>query len=1057
MFRKKLFSLFFGLLLGGFLFGQKEYNVWYFGAYAGIDFNSGTPVEITNSAMHSLEGCATICDKNGNILFYSDGDTIWNRNHAPMSNGTDLLGDHSATQAVKIIRKPGSTNLYYVFTLDNYCEVDGLTYSVVDMSLNGGLGDVSATKNVFLHAPTSEKITVAKQQNGMDYWIITHKCLSDSFMVYSLTSFGLNHTPVVSTVGPNVLKYNGDVGQLKISPDGTKIAFAGQKTTCQLMFFDKINGWVLNSIDLSLPENGCYGIEFSPNSNLLYVNTNEAVGGNRIPRLYQFDVSSGVQGIIQATRTFISTSNSDRYLSLQLAPDGKIYQAKNNYPVGSQYLGVINNPDLPGTACNYADYGFKLNGGGLCLFGLPDYSLQSIDTNATSLTASLSHTEISCYGDKTASATVTPISGTPGYTYSWFPSGSTDSMAINLGAGTHTITVTDANNNVYIDSVIIDQPSSLTLNPLSDQSICLGDSIIFSVLVSGGVPGYTYSWNSGISSDSVYIAKPATTTSYTIEVSDQNNCKTSDTVELEVVASITAKVTPDTTICEGDSIVLTASGGSTYSWNTGATTNSITVQPNSTTTYTVSVASGSCSPDQATTTITTAPPPSITITGDTLICIGDSAILTASGGTNYLWYNGESNTSITIHPSMDTVYAVLASAGSCWTSKSITVKLTDPPVISINGITEVCLGDTTSLSVSGAGSYQWSNGATSSSIDVSPPLSTDYFVTAFDGSCKNTDSIRVNVIPSPTVDAGSDQSICSGDHITLYPTTTGTAYQWNTGETSLNLNVSPTTTTTYTITVTKGTCKAVSDEVTVNIVSEIIVKAGNDTSICKGDTIQLYASGGSSFEWSHGAMTQSTAVSPSNNTTYSVIGKSGTCDPDTDQVIVTVIEVIADAGSDKQINSGQSVTLNGSGGGTYQWQPGMGLDNSGIANPVASPSVTTTYTLTVIDQYGCIARDVITISVDEICGKLFIPNAFSPNGDGVNDVLYVRGFCIESLNFAIFNRWGEKVFESTDPEKGWDGIYHGSDNNSVSFDYTLKATLTNGTTIEQQGTITLLR
>ena len=171
---------------------QNEGNIWYFGINAGIDFNSGTPVALNDGAINTTEGCATICDTDGNLLFYTEGVKIWNKNHQIMPNGNGLMGGNSSTQSAIIVKQPNSDHLYYVFTVAQAVGSSGMRYSIVDMNLNGGLGDVTATKNIPIVTPTSEKVTSITHQNGDDFWIVTHLFNSNTFHSYLLTSSGFN-------------------------------------------------------------------------------------------------------------------------------------------------------------------------------------------------------------------------------------------------------------------------------------------------------------------------------------------------------------------------------------------------------------------------------------------------------------------------------------------------------------------------------------------------------------------------------------------------------------------------------------------------------------------------------------------------------------------------------------------------------------------------------------------------------------------------------------------------------------------------------------------------
>jgi hypothetical protein len=218
-------------LIAFFAFAQKEAYIWYFGNNAAIDFNSGSPVALTNSAMNQYEGVSSIADDNGNLLFYTNGVYVWNANHQLMPNGTGLGGNQSTTQSALIVQQPGSTTLYYLFTADFELGPDGYNYSIIDISLNGGLGDVTL-KNTLIYTPSSEKLTAVNNSNGSDVWIITHSDLN-AFNVYTLSATGFNNVPVVSNVGPSLAVGTYEViGCLKASSDGKDWRWRRFHRTC---------------------------------------------------------------------------------------------------------------------------------------------------------------------------------------------------------------------------------------------------------------------------------------------------------------------------------------------------------------------------------------------------------------------------------------------------------------------------------------------------------------------------------------------------------------------------------------------------------------------------------------------------------------------------------------------------------------------------------------------------------------------------------------------------------------------------------------------------------
>lgn len=355
-----------------FSFSQKGNNIWYFGDHAGLDFNSGSPVALTNSAMFTYDNCTSVADPTtGSLLFYSNGVDVWNKNHSVMPNGSGLLGSTSGGNSAYAVRQPGSTSVYYLFTMDAFAGPNGLRYSIVDLSLQGGNGDVTSTKNVQLLNPSTEKITAVKHSNNLDVWIIAHPWNSNSFYAYLLSSTGLSTTPVISTIGSThaggtLGTYNA-CGQIAATASGNKIVVAIYDLQVYELFdFDKSTGAFSNLITIS-GHPRAWGAEFSSDGSKLY--TTEW-GGAGAADLYQFDLSSNNQSTINSSATVIGTVTSPdgNYKAgyLQLAPDNKIYVTRFT----ADYLGVISSPNTSGSACNYIDNGIYL-AGKICQAGLP--------------------------------------------------------------------------------------------------------------------------------------------------------------------------------------------------------------------------------------------------------------------------------------------------------------------------------------------------------------------------------------------------------------------------------------------------------------------------------------------------------------------------------------------------------------------------------------------------------------------------------------------------------------------------------------------------------------
>ena len=197
----KRLCCFFLLLITSLCYGQKEAAFWYFGINAGVDFNSGVPKAVLDGQLKTNEGCATISNNNGELLFYTDGITVWDKNHDVMLNGQGLLGNPSSTQSAIIVPKPNSNTIYYIFTVTSVGGADGLRYSEVDLDLNNGSGAVNSNKNILLAKPCAEKISAVQHANGSDFWVVTHSWNSSDFLTFKIIEFGVAVAAVKSTIG----------------------------------------------------------------------------------------------------------------------------------------------------------------------------------------------------------------------------------------------------------------------------------------------------------------------------------------------------------------------------------------------------------------------------------------------------------------------------------------------------------------------------------------------------------------------------------------------------------------------------------------------------------------------------------------------------------------------------------------------------------------------------------------------------------------------------------------------------------------------------------------
>ncbi len=365
---------------------QKQNNVWYFGYKAGLDFNTDPPTPI-EGAIEAFEGCASISDSLGNLLFYTNGEKAWDRNHNLMPNGTGLLGGYSSTQEALIVPLPNSCSKYYLFTAEDQFSDGGIAYSIIDMRLNNGYGDIiSSTKNTLVVNKTTEKLTAVLHTNKVDVWIITHTLKSNDFIAYLLTDSGLNMPPVISSIGAfydTIYYYYG--GYFRPSHDGSKIVAAVPRDICEMFDFNATTGELTNlfSINQLLPNKEIYGVEFSLNDSLLYL-TNNAYHENAV---FQLNLNPSS---LQITTLITYDPGPGRFGALQMGPNGKIYLGR--YYV--DYLDVIHHPDKPGIDCQYEIAGITLLPGTASVYGLPNPAPYSFCP-----TLSLGQDRTFCIGD----------------------------------------------------------------------------------------------------------------------------------------------------------------------------------------------------------------------------------------------------------------------------------------------------------------------------------------------------------------------------------------------------------------------------------------------------------------------------------------------------------------------------------------------------------------------------------------------------------------------------------------------------------------------------------
>jgi len=563
------FIITFTLSISSFAFSQKIANNWLFGNF-GLEFKSDTVAIRHDYATHENRGMGIISDSNGLLLCYTDGLSIWNRNHTVMPNGMNMSTTLSGTivQSSVIIPKPGSNSIFYSFTVHTYNgqSAAGLYYSIIDLTKDNGLGDVTL-KGKKVQDKTDNKITAVYHQNGHDVWIITHQHNTKSYYAYLLTDAGLTETPVVSSVGKSFSSYSE--GQLKASPDGSYIACSYDASSTaegfSLFNFNNSTGKLTNPLSFSMPVTyrGCGAIEFSPDAKKLYVYQSGSFGESA---LYQYDISTVTYDYINNSRTRLFQPMDNDLLEMQLAPNGKIYFTKGaGQYSGTNYLGVIENPNNLGTDCSVKEQGLYLDGVYAVLAWTPTF-IQNYFLK-TSFTCSNG-----CSGNLT-DFQITNEAGLDSVRWD-FGQGSTSverhpQFSYN-SPGKYSVTLLACypSKTDTIQKQITIYPSP-TIDLGKDTTVCYGHELS----VSEGFKSYR--WNTGDITRTIIITKSG---NYRLTVENNYGCETTDSVYLNIADLPVIDLPDSIQLGTLDSIPVSAGNFKSYFWNTGETTSTIHIK-----------------------------------------------------------------------------------------------------------------------------------------------------------------------------------------------------------------------------------------------------------------------------------------------------------------------------------------------------------------------------------------------------------------------------------------------------------------------------------------------
>jgi len=1026
--------LIFSLLACNLANGQNQWNFWYFGNNAGLNFNSGGPVPALGGQFAGTEGGATISDAaTGNLLFYTDGRLVWNRNHVQMPNGFGLMGGTvQSSQSSLIVPKPGSTTLYYIFTADQDGTGNGIRYSIVDMTLAAGLGDVIAiSKNTLMYSPASEQQCCVKKANGTDYWIISHEINTNTFRAYTLSAAGVSATYVGSSLGISITSGGNQIGYCQPNHSGTKLAKASRYNNCVELFdFNNATGTVSNAMTIT-GVSYSYGVQFSIDDTRLYCHSSNPT------QVYQYDANAANAAALNASRVSLGTSTTWTG-PMQLGKDCRIYLSE--YMVGS--LAVINLPNVAGTGCNYVNNSIPL-GGPTGQLSLPNYNY---DFNPCQIVTAAFTENSPCVGDSThfTNGSTSHIASSR-----WFfgdpPSGANDSSHLWNSAhlyntaGTYNVTliVVDSSGNIdtVVNQVVIHPSPHVNLG--NDTTLCAGNTLT----LDAGNPGATYLWSTGATTETITVS---TTGTYWVNV-NYTVCADTDTIAVTFNPLPVVNLGNDTNLCNGQTILLDAgNAGALYTWSTGATTQ--TISPVTTGTFWVIADLAGCR-DTDTVALTFHVVPIVNLGHDTSLC-GTTYTLDAGNlGDTYSWSTGATTQTITVATTGN--YWVIVSNSICSDTDTVAVTFVAPPIVNLGNDITVCIGQQVTLDAGNPTAiFLWSTGETTQIIH--PTVNGTYSVTASIGLCVDQDTINVSFTPLPVVSLGQDIHLCTGQTITLNAGNNGANYAWSTGANTQTITV--TSAGTYTVVVNVGSCQN-TDTIVVTYSAMPTVNLGPDISLCNGQTDTLNAGNtGYAFWWSDGSTNQKLVVGQSGIYVVRVTNQ-GCSAYDTVQVHISP-RIELGLGPDTMICPGDQLTIAATPGfSSYHWSP-VGSTKHYII--VYEPG---SYNVTVSDIYGCTASGT-KIVLDFCQPIMFVPNAFTPNGNGTND--YFTAYCEGVLDFHmyIFDRWGELVFETTDISQGWDGSVNGSPAKQDVFVYRIDYKIMDYTDVHKYtkyGTVNLIR
>ncbi|MCH2223633.1 MAG: PKD domain-containing protein [Crocinitomicaceae bacterium] len=1015
---KQFFALFF-LLVGLFGFSQNQNNIWYFGDGNFLDFNvnfnnpvlTGNGAEIaTANSTYCLEGSSTVCDAAGNLLFYNNSENVFDRNFNPMPNGVNLNGSATTSAQTLAIPKPGSQTIYYIFHMDFAASAAnlGLYYSEVDMSLNGGLGDVTVNKNILLGGGgCSEQLKAITHCNGEDIWVISHSVLGNTFNCFLVSSAGVQAVPVSTSIGASHLDVLSGMSYMTCTKDGSRVALAGEmggNASVEVFSFDNQNGTFCDPQYLPVPDFSTYGVEFSADGTKIYTTGFQ---------LHQYDFN---------TANWFSYPPPEIGAALMRGPNDKIYLVAGcDYydNVGmtmfySRDIHVINDPNNVGVAANLQMNAYLTPRE--CGLGLSTcyYPTQTGNTCGPVLTANAtgSSTNI-CVDD---CITYTDLSVGPIVSYDWTFTGGSPSTFSGMnppsicypaaGSYTTTLIVTDCAGNSSTTDITInvnDCSGPQVLLEAGQTQICATNCINF-IDLSLGVNINDWSWsfpggNPMTSTDqnpqNICYDTPGTY-DVTLMVTDDNG---TNTVTIPNYIQVDACLPPIANfqipnLCAGDCIdIMDLSTNSPTQWNwslNGA----------------VNTASSDQNPQNICFQTPGVYPVELTVSNNfgTDTYIQDVVVMSSPNAgsdvfvfwcetelvqnlellldqgvpTNGVWLNPQNTAGLVgaeFFPQISGpgVYSIVyeLTNGNCTDDVVFEITVGEAPNAGLDGVITVCDNDSPFdlfdvLQGNPDNGGFWSPALASNTAVLDPSIDPEGIYTytvAASANCSSDFSqaeVEITYISSLAISPVSE--LCSdGDPVTLNANIPNGVWSGS-GITDANLGIfSPSSANgvnqVINYTVTLDNCIA-SVPITVTVLDLPIVDLGNDITHCVSEELLL-----------------SVDIS------------------DADQVI---------------------------------WWNGVSENQQIMSFDNYTPGDEAAINVEVSNSCGSMSDDLIVEIID--CDiYVYVPNSFTPDGNEFNQVFTpsVVGDYISTYELQIFNRWGQRIFQSFDLTEGWDGSFNG--------------------------------